>query len=239
MIQQVKIDSQIALEIASHEAVIRQAYKDSKGVWTWSVGLTSMSGHEVERYIDKPQTIEHCLAVFVWALSGHYLREVLEAFEGYELKYNELAAALSFHWNTGAIKRATWVKNVKAGNRKAARINIMQYNKPAEIKSRREKERDLFFDGKWSNNGKMAEYTQLTAAHTPRWSSRVEIDVADVLERLLDTPGEVVVVVPDKEPTTITPTPTLTPPAIDTKGPPTYTMGVWEKIKNWFSSVFS
>ena len=46
-----------ALEIASHEALIRQAYKDSVGVWTWSVGLTSATGHDVLRYKANPNPL--------------------------------------------------------------------------------------------------------------------------------------------------------------------------------------
>jgi len=45
------VDYDVAMEVASHEAIIRQAYKDSEGVWIWSVGLTSATGHVVERYI--------------------------------------------------------------------------------------------------------------------------------------------------------------------------------------------
>lgn len=39
-----KITARVALELASHEGLVRQAYKDSVGVWTWSIGITSASG---------------------------------------------------------------------------------------------------------------------------------------------------------------------------------------------------
>ena len=51
-------------EIVSHEAIIREAYKDSKGIWTWSVGITSASGHGVERYKDSPQPLDKCLLAY-------------------------------------------------------------------------------------------------------------------------------------------------------------------------------
>lgn len=51
----------------------------------------------------------------------------------------------------------------KAGKVAEAKLAIMNWVKPPEIKGRREAERDLFFDGKWSNNGIMTEYTRLTA----------------------------------------------------------------------------
>lgn len=151
-----KIDYDVALEVASHEAIVREAYKDVKNIWTWSIGLTNASGHNVERYIDKPQTLQHCLAVYVWALEK-YAKDVREAFTR-PLTQKQFAAALSFHYNTGAIKRATWVKSFNAGNIEKARKEIMNYSKPAAIIARRTKERDLFFDGKWSNNGNILEY---------------------------------------------------------------------------------
>lgn len=157
-----KIDYQVALEVASHEAIVRQAYKDTKGIWTWSIGLTNASGHNVERYIGKPQTLQHCLAVYVWALE-RYAKEVREAFTR-PLTQAQFAAALSFHYNTGAIKRATWVKSFNAGKIDAAKTEIMNYKKPAEIIPRRQKERNLFFNGVWSNKGTILEYQVSTNA---------------------------------------------------------------------------
>ena len=127
-----KVDYDVALEVASHEAIIRQAYKDSVGVWTWSVGLTRNTGHNVKRYIGKPQTLEHCLAVYAWALNN-YAEEVRVAFRGTELTKSQFTAALSFHWNTGEILKATWVKKFKAGDISGARAAFMAYSKPKEI----------------------------------------------------------------------------------------------------------
>lgn len=178
------LDYDVALEVASHEAIIRQAYKDSVGVWTWSVGLTSMSGHSVERYINNPQPLEHCLKIFVWALE-RYARDVNAAFAGTPLTKAQFAAALSFHWNTGSIKTASWVKKFKAGDIAGAKRAFMDWQKPKEIVPRREKERDLFFNGKWSNDGRMTEYTKLKANSTPDWSSARKINVKKELKAAL------------------------------------------------------
>jgi hypothetical protein len=40
---------QIALEVAAHEALIRQAYNDSVGVLTLCMGMTNATGHRLER----------------------------------------------------------------------------------------------------------------------------------------------------------------------------------------------
>lgn len=178
-----RVDYAVALEIASHEAVIRQAYKDSVGVWTWSVGLTSATGHDVARYIGKPQTLEHCLAVYVWALNN-YAAAVNKAFKGRTLTNAQFAGALSFHWNTGAIGRASWVKLWLAGDIAGARKAFMAYNKPAEIIGRRKKELALFFDGKWSNDGKMTEFQRVTSRSTPDWGSARRIEVKGELLRI-------------------------------------------------------
>lgn len=178
------IDYETALEIASHEALVRQAYKDSVGVWTWSIGLTSATGHDVTRYIGKPQSITHCLRIYVWALEK-YAAAVDDVFKGFPLTKAQRAAAISFHWNTGAIKRAAWVDHFKTGDMKAAEKAFLSWNKPAEIIGRRRKEADLLFRGKWSSNGTVTEYTRLTAKSTPVWSSAVKVNVEAELRSLL------------------------------------------------------
>ncbi|MHA7852185.1 lysozyme [Roseovarius sp.] len=182
-----KITPRVAMEIASHEAVVRQAYRDSVGVWTWGVGITSASGHNVEQYIDKPQSLTTCLNLFISVLD-RYADDVREVFAGYNLTEAEFAAALSFHWNTGAIKRASWVKHWKAGDRRIARKRFMDWKRPPEIIGRRKAEAALMFDGVWSNKGTMPEYTRLRANYSPDWSSRVERDVWDYIKALLDHP---------------------------------------------------
>jgi lysozyme len=227
-----EIDAEIALEVISHEAIIRRAYKDSVGVWTWGPGITSASGHNVERYIDNPQPMEKVLAIYIWLLREKYLPAVLKAFTGYRLAKHELAAALSFHWNTGGIERATWVNNVVAGRIESARENIMAWNKPASIIGRREKERDLFFNAEWSNDGFAYEYVRLNKNYSPVWSSRIKVDVKQIVEDILNgKPTVVETPVPQievsEEQLVATPVPVATEPT------------VWERIKAWFARFFS
>lgn len=166
-----KITQKSLIEIASHEGAVREAYKDSVGIWTWGIGVTSASGHGVERYIGNPQTMEKVLEVYQWLLHEKYLPEVLDAFDGYDLQEHELAAALSFHWNTGGIKRASWVKHYKSGDIKAARKSFMAWKKPPEIVPRRKAERDLFFEGVWANDGTILEYTKVKNSGQIVWGS--------------------------------------------------------------------
>jgi lysozyme len=167
---QMVITPRIAAEIAAHEAIVRQAYLDSVGTWTWSVGLTSATGHDVTRYIGKPQTIEHCLALYIWAL-GNYAEPVRAEFAGHDLTEEQFAGALSFHWNTGAIKSASWPDLWTAGKIAEARKSFLSWRKPASIIGRREAEAALFFDGVWAGTGLVPEYG-VTANNTPAQTDR-------------------------------------------------------------------
>lgn len=177
------ITEKVLLELISHEAIVRTAYKDSVGVWTWSVGITSASGHKVERYINNEQTMERCLEVFIWAVEK-YAKDVLAAFPSITLTESQFAAALSFHYNTGAIKRASWVKSFNAGKIADAKKQFMDWSKPSEIIPRRTKERDLFFDGKWSSDGRVTEYKTYANGNV-NWSSAKRVDIREDLRRAM------------------------------------------------------
>ena len=164
-------------EILQHEGLAREAYRDSVGVWTWSVGITDASGHKVARYRDNPQTIGRCLEVFVWLLETRYLPAVLAAFGPFEPEEHQLAGALSFHYNTGAIGRASWLKRFLDGDVEAAREAILDWCRPPEILPRRRRERDLFFDAKWTGDGKMAVYDVSKPGYRPVRPKRMPVEI--------------------------------------------------------------
>ncbi len=127
------VDADVALEVAAHEAVVRQTYKDSVGKNTWAVGMTNATGHRVGAINRNPAPLQHCMNVYAWALKN-YAAGVYRAFAGHKLTKAQFAAALSFHWNTGAIERASWVKLWKQGKKEEAKRAIM--NGPRRPKSR-------------------------------------------------------------------------------------------------------
>lgn len=184
------IDCDAALEVCTHEAIIRRAYKDSKGIWTWSAGITDSSSHGVKHYINNPQTMERCLEVYIWLLD-RYADDVKLAFAGHKLTKAQFVAALSFRWNTGKINKATWVTQWKSGRVKAARRSFMAWKIPSEIIERRKDERDLFFDGKWSNDGKATEFTRLRFNSSPDWSSAKRVDIKPALKAIFDINNQV------------------------------------------------
>lgn len=170
------------LEILCHEGMVLEAYKDSKGIWTWGVGVTAKSGHSVLRYKDNPQTVKRVIEIYKWLLETRYLPDVLEAFEGHDLTEAQLAAAVSFHYNTGGIKRASWVASYKRGDTSKAERQFMNWRSPKEIIPRREAERDLFFNEHWTNDGKSTIYTKVNKpSYSPRWSSVKRVDISEEL----------------------------------------------------------
>lgn len=166
----------IAIELIAHEGIVREAYKDSAGVWTWSVGITNASGHTVHpRYKDRPQTLHHCLAVYLWLLEQRYLPHVVRAFGAHDPAEHELGAALSFHWNTGAIGRAAWLRRFLAGDREGARAAILDWARPAALLPRRRREQALFFDGVWTATTTAVVHDVAKPSYRPRGGRLVDI----------------------------------------------------------------
>lgn len=235
------ITSRVALELASHEGLVRQAYKDSVGVWTWSIGITSASGHSVDRYIGNPQPMEKCLEVYVWALEK-YAADVRKTFAAKPLAEEQFAAALSFHYNTGAIGRASWVKRWLSDDVSGAKKAFMDWNKPAEIIPRRQKERDLFFSGKWSNNGTVTEYTRVKAGGQIDWSSAKKVNITAAMLSVFGTETISVIPLPAPKPVTFEPTPKVpqaSPKVSGTAAAAGGIIAVLAAAGAWFSDLFA
>lgn len=182
------ITPRIALELIAHEAIVPECYLDSAKppVWTWSVGITNASGHKVyPRYLDKPQPLHHCIGVYLWLLEHHYLPDVIAAFKGHELTESELGGALSFHYNTGAILRCSWVRTALAGDRAKACDQMLEWCKPRSIYERRRREAELFFKGKWSATGKAAVYPVKKPSYKPDFDNGKLVDVRPMVEQML------------------------------------------------------
>lgn len=178
------LDEEMVHEIAKVEGIILEMYYDSVGVATWSVGITSASGHNVQRYNGKPSTMKRALEVYIWLLKTRYGPRVVNAFGSKLITKEQFAAALSFDWNTGRIHDATWVKEFKAGQVAQARSSIMNFRRPPEIKARREHERDLFFGGTFSGVKTITQY-DVNSRQRPRWGSARRVDVSQEISELL------------------------------------------------------
>ncbi len=132
------------------EGEVLKSYRDVAGVWTIGVGITSAAG---VGKIGPGMVITR-------AQSQNMLQQALR--QSYEpavaremplAKQQEFDAAVSFHWHTGAIARASWVKlwRAKAG-RDAISKSFRQWNRadgrvlPA-LSRRRDRELEIMFDG--------------------------------------------------------------------------------------------
>lgn len=171
-----KLTPKIIAAIAHEEGLVLEAYKDSVGVWTWALGVTGESGHQVfPRYVDKPSTVEKALEVSIWLLENRYMPTVRKAFDGYDLNEHQLAGALAFHWNTGAIARASWVKYWKAGLPDKACSAYLSWAKPASIVPRRKRDAALFFDGVWPADMRATIWNVAKPSYHPKGGRLVDI----------------------------------------------------------------
>lgn len=123
--------------LAREEGLCTEAYKDSGGIWTWALGVTDASGHKVGRYKDNPQPIDKCFAVSIWLIKNKYLPAVSEAL-GSGATEAQLAAALSFHWNSG--KFPQYSKNF---------AKAVEIRNKGLLDARRKREQDLYYKGIW------------------------------------------------------------------------------------------
>lgn len=180
------LNVKVVSELLAHEAIIQEMYKDSVGVETWSAGLTAASGINVRQYKDNPASMQVCIDAVIDRLRRVYVPRVVQAFSGRTLTEAQFAAALSFDYNTGAITRADWVKLWMGGHINEAYASIMNWKKPPEIIERRKKERELFFKGEWSQDGKTNVYLVRKPSYAPNWGSIKRVDVTAEVRKALE-----------------------------------------------------
>ena len=133
------------MALTAHEGIVLSRYKDSVGVWTIGIGHTKAAGNP------DPATFAGSLMIGeAFGLLRHdimkYEADVNRAVK-VPLAQHEFDALVSFHYNTGQIGKASFVKRLNAGDRAGAIKGIMDWRKPPEIIPRRAAERDLFKTG--------------------------------------------------------------------------------------------
>ena len=161
-------------EIASHEGIVMSKYKDSVGVWTIGIGHTKNAGAPDPEKLKDALSLDKIMQIFASDIKKFETR-VLSAFTR-TLTQAQFDAAVSFDFNTGAIHRASWVKQFNKGEDQAARWAFMKWRKPREIIPRRQAECDLFFHGRYSGNGKVNVY-RATSKGRVMWSSGKQVQL--------------------------------------------------------------
>jgi GH24 family phage-related lysozyme (muramidase) len=174
------------LELAHYEAIVREWYLDSENIGTWAIGVTNRSGHNVDRYKDNPQTLERCIEVSVWLMQTRYLPDVLAEFAGHAMTEAQIAAALSFHYNTGAIKTTSWVDLWLAGRLDESRRFLeSHYLNGGDLTARRKAEAALFFDGVWANDGTTTVWPVKKPSYKPDWAHGSKVNIRPIVEAVL------------------------------------------------------
>jgi lysozyme len=166
-----------------HEGVVLKAYRDPVGVWTIGCGLTAKSGI-VQPRAGMAITRDHASNLLRLALNGNYEPSVHDAMPF--ARQHEFDAALSFHFNTGAIKRASWVRNWRQGNWDKVRDGLQLWVKGGGrvlpgLQRRRREEYELMAVGLYvstgdvpdRSNGPTAYLAKIVAALTPDELARV------------------------------------------------------------------
>lgn len=181
-----KVSARGLAEIAAHEGIVDAPYKDSVGIWTLGVGHTASAGLPDPAKNRRIYALNEIMTIFSRDIAKFEAR-VRNAFTR-TLTQEQFDAAVSFDFNTGAIHKATWVKKFNAGDIAGARKSIMDWRKPKEIIPRREKERDLFFGGKYSGNGTAMLYPANQAGQV-LWDKGQRVNVLALLNKPAPAPA--------------------------------------------------
>jgi lysozyme len=128
--------------ITKEEGFRNRAYKDSKGLWTIGVGhlIKESEPHLVNATLTDEQVKELLKSDLKWC------SEAVESSVRVPLTQNQFDALYSLCFNIGetAFKRSTVVRKLNENDIQGAADAILMWNKPAVLKKRRERERELF-----------------------------------------------------------------------------------------------
>lgn len=135
------IDGLKTLEL--REGLRTTAYQDSVGVWTIGYGHTAGAGD--------PKPVKG-MTITTQAANDLFAKDIIKFENDVNMVFpnglpqNAFDGAVSFHYNTGAIKSASWPVLYKLGELTEAKQHFLLWNKPPEIITRRESEAKQIFD---------------------------------------------------------------------------------------------
>jgi lysozyme len=152
--------------IKSFEGVALRAYRDSVGVWTIGYGLTNFDKNlpwKVQAGLTI--TMQEAVDWLHKSLADNYEPAVRKALPN--ATQPQFDAGTSFHYNTGAITKASWPKNLNAGDMGAARSSILSWNKAggnvlAGLTRRRKREWAMIETGDYGPEGKSTSGVLIT-----------------------------------------------------------------------------
>jgi lysozyme len=144
--------------LEAHEGVVLNAYRCPGGKWTIGAGLTAASG-VVAPHAGMTITRAEARRLLKLALARNYEPAVRQALR--LVPQHAFDGAVSFHFNTGAIGRASWVESYKADDTASVRSRLALWNKGGGrvlpgLQRRRREEADAILLDRWPNDLRVA-----------------------------------------------------------------------------------
>ena len=169
------------VEIAGHEGIVPMPYLDSVGVWTVGIGHAEVSGRppnprHMARGVALPMT--EIFELFEADIAA-FARDVDSAVD-VPVVQHEFDALVSFHYNTGGIRRASLTRRLNAYDRRGAADAFMMWRRPPEIMNRRHKEQTLFHTGSYTSGG-LATVFKADNRGRVLWHTAQRVNVARML----------------------------------------------------------
>lgn len=218
------------MELAGHEAIVLRTYYDGGNVPTVLIGHTAAAGAPIPVLPGQQWTVHDAISVLQHDLLK-YEAGVRAAFT-VPISQTEFDAAVSFHFETGAIGYATWVKRMNQGRRADAVAAMLSWSLPKSIIPRRKKEQLLFDKGIYSNGGFATEYQTDGNGHVI-WTSGQRVDLRSVLS--LPAPAAVAPAGVPANPKAVQPPPSFgSQPIVLKPAPPP--VGLWARFLAFFRS---
>lgn len=187
-------------QLVSEEGIIPAPYYDSENVLTFGIGHTKAAGglDPARIPVGMPRDLDAALdtvfKVFVTDLPK-YEAGVRKALGDMPVSQSQFDAAVSFHYNTGAIGRANWVDAWVAGDAIRAADMIMNWSKPAAIIPRRENEQTLFRTGHYSGH---AATVWGVSGYNVVWRPIRQLSAKEIIEYVVDARGTGAVPAPEE-----------------------------------------
>lgn len=167
-----------AMELIGHEAIVQTKYRDSVGVWTLGVGHTKAAGDPDPKTYEGTMSLKEVFDLFFKDVQKYV--EAVNAVLKHKVTQPQFDALVSFHYNTGAIRKASLIQRLNAGDVGGAAQGFMAWVKPPEITARRSKEKHLFETGKYSENG-MALVIPATSTGALQWKLAKRINLREAI----------------------------------------------------------
>jgi lysozyme len=169
--------------LEAHEGVVLTAYRCPAGKWTIGAGLTAASGVVVP-HAGMAMTRAEASRLLKLALARYYEPAVRQALG--PVPQNAFDGAVSFHFNTGAIGRASWVGSYRANDSTGVRSRLALWNKGGGrvlpgLQRRRREEADAILLDRWPNDLRVAS---VAAPSDPQFASFVisvtSLEIAEI-----------------------------------------------------------